>query len=225
MNYYYELRLPLLLHSLRLVTSFVTFASPSQVPSADITISPSVLIHHFYLTPTIITIDYCLPLRAPPTDLFNNMSCKPEDIGFFYPDGIGALDDKDIAITTKVPHYYDCQLFIHRIKYMAIIKGNKSVQTNLHACLKGAAHQWYTRDLSDLAWAGLHGNCGISIWIQALKEHFKNSPLSDDLQNFLDEKFDAIAHRIAVKPTCQQRRQPSTAAPFKWNNHSDRQQS
>jgi len=85
-------------------------------------------------------------------------------------------------------------VFLDRLDDMVRLKGAELVRVNLPTCLRGAALQWYTTELTDIEKASFRSASttnpqdGIYRWRQALKLRW-DPPASVALQNFMVTKF------------------------------------
>ena len=77
-------------------------------------------------------------------------SFKAEELGFFDPELPIEYGSGDVVRTGKDTIYRSVHLFVQRITDMASIKGDKIVNYNLPLYLRGAALEWYSRQLTVL---------------------------------------------------------------------------
>ena len=108
---------------------------------------------------------------------------KTDDIGYFWPD----KPDSEDTVTdegTKV-YYRDVYVFIDRIRDIIEYKGEELVKANIHACLRGAALEWFTTELSEMEKRSLRLLSMADGWLHALLARFK--PRAADALNNLNK--------------------------------------
>lgn len=95
---------------------------------------------------------------------------RAEELGFFNPSAQG---HDEVVFARRDIYYRSVQLFIERIKDIALIKGAPTVRLNLSSCLRGIAMSWYTEELSNLERAALRlDENGVTFWCEALETRF-----------------------------------------------------
>ena len=111
------------------------------------------------------------PVGPPGTGGSGSNGWKTEDVGYFWP---GRDDDdsnlKDLG--TKVI-YTDVYTFTDRLKVVIKQKGDEFVRSNIQACLRGDALEWYTTELTDFEKESLEDRTVERGWIPQLIKRFK----------------------------------------------------
>jgi len=73
---------------------------------------------------------------------------RPEEVGFFFPDLNAAYGSGDVVTIGKETFFRNLSTFLDRLNDMVQLRGGEMVRTNLSTCLRGAALQWYTSELT-----------------------------------------------------------------------------
>lgn len=117
---------------------------------------------------------------------------NPGDVGFFDPfyEGKSAGSAAPIEHTGKETYFRDIHLFVERAKEMATIKGGETVRNNLWTCLRGAALEWWTAEVSDAEKRlTKYGNeSSIDEWVTLLVARFKQ-PSHLAIDSVLRERY------------------------------------
>ena len=99
---------------------------------------------------------------------------KADEVGLFDPHLDKSHEEGEVVTVSKEIYYWSVMLFIEQIQNITTIKGAQLVWINLNTCLHGSALAWYTSELSNLEWVGLHSDeNSVKEWCWALKEQFK----------------------------------------------------
>jgi len=85
-------------------------------------------------------------------------SFKAEELGFFDSEFPIEYGSGDVIKTSKNTIYRNFHLFVQRITDITNIKGDKIVNYNLPLCLRGAALEWYSGQLTMLEKEDLRTN-------------------------------------------------------------------
>jgi len=118
---------------------------------------------------------------------------RADEVGFFFPDLHYSYGTTDIVTIGKDSFYRNTTVFLDRLDDIVRLKGAEMVRSNLPTCLRGAALQWYTTELTDLEKSSLRSASVSSPhdphrWRIALKRRWDPS-VSMALQNFMNTWF------------------------------------
>lgn len=109
---------------------------------------------------------------------------RADEVGFFFP-------DLDIVTIGKDSFYRNASVFLNRLDDVVKLHGGDVVRNNIPTCLRGAALQWYTTEVTDIEKASFRSPSNtnpqdsIYRWRQALKRRW-DPPASVALQNFMN---------------------------------------
>ena len=98
---------------------------------------------------------------------------KTEEIGYFWPD---MEDDVAIKQAGNAIYYKDVNVFVDRMRDIITYKGEDLVKANIQACLRGAALNWFTAQLTELEKMALRTAPLEAGWLTALSRRFKPNP-------------------------------------------------
>ncbi|KAL4807325.1 hypothetical protein BDV18DRAFT_159545 [Aspergillus unguis] len=98
---------------------------------------------------------------------------KTDDVGYFWPD---MHDDVSMKHMHNAMYYKDVNIFVDRIRDVALYKGEDLVKVNFQACLRGAAIQWFTTQLNTLEKIAIRTVPLEDGWIPHLLKRFKPNP-------------------------------------------------
>ncbi|CAG8961032.1 hypothetical protein HYFRA_00002572 [Hymenoscyphus fraxineus] len=120
------------------------------------------------------------------------------DIGYFDPRLDESFGKGDIVTCGKDVWFRDVFLFTERIKDIALLKGQDSVQGIITSCFRGSALAWYTAELSDLERAGLRTG-SLDLLLGTLIARFKE-PSALSLKKLHMLKYDTQDVRQQKEP-------------------------
>ncbi|KAJ5675374.1 hypothetical protein N7462_008271 [Penicillium macrosclerotiorum] len=100
----------------------------------------------------------------------SDSSWKAADIGFFDP----KINDKEgVQMIGNVSHYTNVEIFIDRMRDLALLKSEAVVRANIHSYLKGDALKWFSFELSP-AEKRMMQSCPVEDgWYAMLQQRFK----------------------------------------------------
>ena len=119
---------------------------------------------------------------------------RADEVGFFFPDLHSSYGTTEIVTIGKDSFYRNASVFLDRLDDIVKLKGGELVRANLPTCLRGAALQWYTTELTDIEKASFRSPSNmqpqdtIYRWHQALKRRW-DPPAALALQNFMNTKY------------------------------------
>lgn len=100
----------------------------------------------------------------------SNSHLKADDVGYFNP---GAKGTEPVISISHCTYYRDVYTFVDRLCDMVQLKGEDAVRAYTSACLKGAALEWYTSELTEFEKESLCDRPLENAWIPMLIRRFK----------------------------------------------------
>jgi transposase InsO family protein len=120
---------------------------------------------------------------------------RAEEVGFFFPDLHSSYGASDIVTIGKDSFYRNASVFIDRLDDIAKLKGGDIVRSNLPTCLRGAALQWYTTEVTEeekvffrSPSTTMNPQDPIHRWKVALRRRW-DPPASVALKNFMTTQY------------------------------------
>jgi len=131
-----------------------------------------------------------------------------DEVGIFFLDLHHSYNTSDIVTIGKDSFYRNSSVFLDRLDDMVKLHGGDVVRNNIPTCLRGAALQWYTTEVSDKEKVFFRSPSTttnpqdpIHRWKVAIRRQW-NPPASVALHNFMSTRYTlAMAmDRIGTEP-------------------------
>jgi hypothetical protein len=120
---------------------------------------------------------------------------RADEVGFFFPDLHSSYGSSDIVTIGKDSFYRNATVFLDRLDDIVKLRGGELVRSNIPSCLRGAALQWYTTEVSDIEKASLRSPSTqvnpqdpLHRWKIAIHRRW-DPPASVALQNFMTTRY------------------------------------
>jgi len=120
---------------------------------------------------------------------------RADEVRFFFPDLHHSYGTTDIVTIGKDSFYRNASVFLDRLDDIVKLRGGEVVRSNIPTCLRGAALQWYTTEVSDKEKAFLRSlsttsnpQNPIHRWKVAIP-HMWDPPASVAVQNFMSTRY------------------------------------
>jgi hypothetical protein len=119
---------------------------------------------------------------------------RAEEVGFFFPDVHSSYGTSDILTIGKDSFYRNATVFLDRLDDIVKLRGGDIVRSNIPSCLRGAALQWYTTEVSDIEKASFRSPSNtmaqdpIYRWKIAIRYRW-DPPAAVSLQNFMITRY------------------------------------
>jgi hypothetical protein len=143
------------------------------------------------------------PAGAVVTTAADSGHWRADEVGFFFPDLHSSYGASEIVTIRKDSFYCNAVVFLDRLDDIVRLKGGDSVRNNLSTCLRGAALQWYTTELSDIEKASLRSPSAtnpqdhLHRWRIQIKRRW-DPPVSVALQNFMNTRYTPVMVQSGV---------------------------
>jgi hypothetical protein len=120
---------------------------------------------------------------------------RADEVGFFFPDLHPSYGTSDIVTIGKDSFYRNASVFLSRLDDVVKLKGGDLVRNNIPTCLRGAALQWYTTEVSEEEKTifrnpstTMNPQDPIHRWKVAIRRRW-DPPASVALQNFMSTRY------------------------------------